>query len=321
MDKATNDSALDMFYQVIRAAGGDPDALRAEIGPVRFGDRMREFFGKGDTLNQSGKIQIGNGMTMNSLRSLQDFGQGGSPAGQTPVGTGGAANVAPGPNAPPPGGGGGGRGGGGGGGGFLGFFEKQLRDLFGGGFGIDEDTANAQRAALTSASNRNQQGAFSSLAAQMNAAGGLGGGRHGALGQLMSSGFQENLLDQLAGFDMGLNQLQLQDRQAAFGAGNQFAGTRVNQQLGLGDIGARNYATQVQQQLGQGGLDLQRLLGLGNIDLQRELGLGQLGLGQGQLNLSQQLGMGNLGLQQNNQQFNQGLQTFLANLGLFGGGE
>ena len=311
-DPATNREALGMFGKIIKAAGGDPKALRAEIGPVRFGDRMREFFGK-DVGDQSGVIQIGNGQTLNSLRSLENFGAGpgggggGSGGGGIDSAVGGPhGGSGPGfPGSPGPGGGGvgGGGGGGGGGAGFLGFFENQLRGLFEGGFGIDPEVLEAQRGSITSSSNRQQANAQRQLEAQLNASGALGGGRNVDLASQLSTSFGENLLNQLSNFDLASNQAQLQDRQAGFGAGNQFSATRVGQQLGLGQN--RNQAQSIanQFQLGQGGLANQRF-GLEN---QFSLGQGQLGLGQQQF-----------GLQQNNQQFNQGLQTFLINMGLLG---
>ncbi len=312
-DPATNREALGMFGKIIKAAGGDPKALRAEIGPVRFGDRMREFFGK-DVGAQSGVIQIGNGQTLNSLRSLENFGAGPGGGGGGGSGGGGIDSAVGGPHggsgpgfpgSPGPGGGGvgGGGGGGGGGAGFLGFFENQLRGLFEGGFGIDPEVLAAQRGSITSSSNRQQANAQRQLEAQLNASGALGGGRNVDLASQLSTSFGENLLNQLSNFDLASNQAQLQDRQAGFGAGNQFSATRVGQQLGLGQN--RNQAQSIanQFQLGQGGLANQRF-GLEN---QFTLGQGQLGLGQQQF-----------GLAQNNQRFNQGLTDFLSKMGLLG---
>lgn len=311
MDQTTNSAAHDLFSRFINASGGDAQGLQSEIGDVRFGDRMREWFGKGDTLNQSGRIQIGNGVTIDSLRDLADFnnpsaGPGAGGGGGRGGGTGGPGFIGP------PLGGGGGRGGGGGGGGrgdtaFLGFLEGMLRDRIGGGFGIDQETQDAQRSALNATANRQMQSGLHQLTAQLNAAGALGGGRNIVMGQELAQGINESLLNQLAAQQMGFNQMSMQDRQAAFGEGGNFANTLVNQQLGLGDIGVRRQGIQSNERLGFAGLDLQRMLGMGDLDL-RGQALGQAG---SQFDRS-------FGLQQNNQMFNQGLQSFLTNAGLLG---
>jgi len=315
MDKGTNDKALDYFYNVIRSQGGDPAALRDEIGPVRFGDRMREFFGKGDTTNQSGVINIGNGKTINSLRDLGDFNnpnagkQRGGRGGRGDPGRGGRAGgqddrfIGPAEFKRIGGGGGGAPGESG----FLGFLEQQLMDRIGGGFGISQENQDAQRAALQSSFNRNMQSGMHQLEAQLNAAGALGGGRNIALGQELSQGMQESFLNALAQQQLGFNQMALQDRQAAFGEGGNFANTRVNQQLGLGDINSRNRATSAQFRLGQMDDRTRRDLGFAGLDMQGR----QLGQQGSQFDRS-------FGLQQQGQQFNQGLQTFLTNAGLLG---
>lgn len=317
MDKATNSQADHAFSQFIRANGGDPQALKNEIGAVRFGDRMREFFGKGDTTGQSGIINIGGGKTIQSLRDLADFNNpnapydGGARGGRGGRGGGGRGGGGQddrylGPALR----GGGGFGGGGGApgeSGFLGFLEQQLMDRIGGGFGISEENQQAQQAALQSMFNRNLASSQHQLEAQLNAAGALGGGRHIVAGQEMAQGMQESFLNALAQQQMGFNQLALQDRQAAFGEGGNFANTRVNQQLGLGDINARNRATSAQFRLGQMDDRTRRDLGFAGLDLQGQ----QIGNQASQFNQS-------FGLQQQNQQFNQGLQTFLTNAGLLG---
>lgn len=76
-DPRVQQKAAAMFQQFITASGGSPN-LRAEIGDARFINRLQEFLGKGDTLDQSGRINVGNGVVINSLRSLDDFGQPGA---------------------------------------------------------------------------------------------------------------------------------------------------------------------------------------------------------------------------------------------------
>jgi hypothetical protein len=308
---AIQNDAARMFQEMIAAAGGSQN-LRAEIGDARFINRLQEFLGKGSTLDQSGVINIGNGQTINSLRDLADFGQPVQGGAEAPAGVagGGLAGLLA--------GGGGGGGGAGsfssvGGGsapaqsGFLGFLEQQLMDRIGGGFGVSAENQAAQQAALQSGFNRNLSSSLSGLEAQLNAAGALGGGRHAVLGQELTQGLTESFLNQLASQQMGFNQLELQDRQAAFGEGGNFANTRVNQQLGLGDINARNRATSAQLQLGQMDDATRRLLGIGGLN---EQAAGRLQQGS-QFDRS-------FGLQQQGQQFNQGLQTFGLNADLLG---
>ena len=173
--------------------------------------------------------------------------------------------------------------------GFLNFFEDQLRNRFTSGFGIDPGVLENQRAALTTTNQRNQSGALKQLMAQLNSSGALGGGRGVVLGKQLADSFGENILNQLAQFDLGSNQAFLQDRQAAFGEGNQFSNTLANRQVGLQQSASQDFATRMRNQLGMA-----------------------------QIKSSEGIAGNSLGVQRQGQQFNQGLQTFLTNLGLTG---
>jgi hypothetical protein len=303
MDRDTNAAALGDFYKAIRLAGGDPEALRAEIGPVRFGDRMREWFGKGDTLNQSGRINIGNGLILESLRDLADFNNpNAGPGGGGGIGGGGGngGGLVGQPLGGPPGGGIGSGGGGGGGGlsGFLGFLEQQHRDRFAGGFGLPPEILDAQRARLQGAAGVREAQGQNALANRMNVTGNLGGGRQALMGRDLSTAITENLLNQLTGLEADASRLFLQDRSDAFGQGNQFAGILS------------------QDALGRMGINMQGRLGMGDLALRRYLGDQGFGLEQQRINnQASQFGQ-QFGLAQNNQMFNQGLSTFLQNLGM-----
>jgi hypothetical protein len=132
----------------------------------------------------------------------------------------------------------------------------------------------------------------------MNVTGNLGGGRQALMGRDISTAITENLLNQLTGLEADASRLFLQDRTSAFGQGNQFAGILS------------------QDALGRMGINMQGRLGMGDLALRRYLGDRGFSLDQQRINnQASQFGQ-QFGLAQNNQMFNQGLSTFLQNLGM-----
>jgi hypothetical protein len=134
---------------------------------------------------------------------------------------------------------------------------------------------------------------------------------------------QANIANQLAAYNayQPLNQQnqQFNASQAAQAAQNNFANRfNVEQANNANALGAFNASTNATLGAGQLGLGYTQAANSYN------LGLGNLSLGNKQADQSYNLGMGNLGVSQgylglagNNQDFNQGLQTFNTNYGVY----